>query len=50
MGASHRQFGCSAASPGPVRHLHRRVLIGATPEGKKELIGFQIGYRESMQS
>ena len=26
------------------------VLIGATPEGKKELIGFQSGYRESAQS
>jgi putative transposase len=26
------------------------VLIGATPEGKKELIGFQAGYRESTQS
>lgn len=26
------------------------VLIGATPEGKKELIGFQTGYRESAQS
>lgn len=26
------------------------VLIGATPEGKKELIGFQTGYRESTQS
>lgn len=26
------------------------VLIGATPEGKKELVGFQIGYRESTQS
>ena len=26
------------------------VLIGATPEGKKELIGFQIGVRESAQS
>ncbi len=26
------------------------VLIGATPEGKKELIGFQMGYRESAQS
>ena len=26
------------------------VLIGATPEGKKELIGFQTGMRESMQS
>ena len=23
------------------------VLIGATPEGKKEVIGFQAGYRES---
>jgi putative transposase len=26
------------------------VLIGTTPEGKKELIGFQAGYRESAQS
>jgi transposase-like protein len=26
------------------------VLIGATPEGKKELIGFQVGVRESAQS
>ena len=26
------------------------VLIGATPEGKKELIGFQVGQRESTQS
>lgn len=26
------------------------VLIGATPEGKKELVGFQTGYRESAQS
>ena len=26
------------------------VLIGATPEGKKELIGFQVGRRESAQS
>jgi putative transposase len=26
------------------------VLIGATPEGKKELIGFAAGYRESAQS
>jgi len=26
------------------------VIIGATPEGRKELIGFQIGYRESTQS
>jgi putative transposase len=26
------------------------VLIGATPEGKKELVGFQTGMRESAQS
>jgi len=26
------------------------VIIGATPEGKKELIGFQVGLRESTQS
>ena len=26
------------------------VLIGATPEGRKELVGFQIGVRESSQS
>jgi putative transposase len=26
------------------------VLIGATPEGKKELVGFQVGVRESVQS
>jgi putative transposase len=26
------------------------VMIGATPEGKKELIGFQVGVRESAQS
>jgi putative transposase len=26
------------------------VLIGATPEGKKEMIGFQAGYRENAQS
>jgi len=26
------------------------VLIGATPEGKKELVGFQVGMRESTQS
>ncbi len=26
------------------------VVIGATPEGKKELIGFQVGLRESAQS
>lgn len=26
------------------------VIIGATPEGKKELIGFQVGVRESTQS
>ena len=26
------------------------VLIGATPEGKKELLGLQVGMRESAQS
>ncbi len=26
------------------------VLIGATPEGRKELVGFQVGVRESVQS
>ena len=26
------------------------VIIGATPEGKKELVGFQVGVRESAQS
>jgi putative transposase len=26
------------------------VVIGATPEGKKELLGFQVGLRESAQS
>ena len=26
------------------------VLVGATPEGKKELVGFQVGQRESAQS
>lgn len=26
------------------------VIIGATPEGKKELLGFQVGSRESTQS
>jgi transposase-like protein len=26
------------------------ALIGATPEGKKELVGFQVGLRESAQS
>lgn len=26
------------------------VVIGATPEGKKELVGFQVGIRESAQS
>ena len=26
------------------------VIIGATPEGKKELLGFQVGARESAQS
>ena len=27
-----------------------QVLIGATPEGRKELVGFQAGVRESTQS
>ena len=26
------------------------VLIGATPEGRKELLGFQTGFRESAQN
>ena len=26
------------------------VMIGATPDGKKELLGFQVGFRESAQS
>ena len=26
------------------------VIVGATPEGKKELVGFQVGARESAQS
>ena len=26
------------------------VVLGATPEGKKELVGFQVGVRESVQS
>ena len=26
------------------------VIIGATPEGRKELVGFQVGSRESVQS
>jgi transposase-like protein len=26
------------------------ILVGATPEGKKELVGFQVGVRESAQS
>ncbi|BAJ79672.1 putative transposase for insertion sequence element (plasmid) [Acidiphilium multivorum AIU301] len=26
------------------------VIIGATPEGRKELLGFQVGFRESAQS
>ena len=26
------------------------VVIGATPEGRKELVGFQVGVRESAQS
>ena len=26
------------------------VVIGATPEGRKELVGFKVGVRESAQS
>lgn len=26
------------------------VVIGATPQGKKELVGFQVRHRESAQS
>jgi len=26
------------------------VILGATPEGRKELVGFQVGLRESAQS
>ncbi|GGD30262.1 hypothetical protein GCM10011358_12880 [Sinisalibacter lacisalsi] len=26
------------------------IILGATPEGKKELVGFQVGVRESTQS
>ncbi len=26
------------------------MIIGATPDGKKELLGFQVGFRESAQS
>ena len=26
------------------------VILGVTPEGKKELVGFQVGVRESAQS
>ena len=26
------------------------VILGATPEGKKEVVGFQVGMRESAQS
>ena len=26
------------------------VIPGATPEGKKEVVGFQVGVRESAQS
>jgi transposase-like protein len=26
------------------------VILGATPEGKKELVGVQVGLRESAQS
>ena len=42
---------CSPAQCGPRRRRPPRtcmlVLIGATPEGKKELVGFQVGVRES---
>jgi hypothetical protein len=37
--------------PLPGRRLHSSLPRGgATPEGKKELIGFQVGLRESAQS
>ena len=36
--------------PGPHGTGGMLVMIGATPEGKKELIGFQVGVRESAQS
>ena len=31
------------------RRMLAQVLIGATPEGKKELVGFQTGVREGAQ-
>jgi|TARA_R110002126_G_scaffold89266_1_gene213428 hypothetical protein len=38
-------------NPLPGRRLHSNLPRGgATPEGKKELIGFQVGLRESAQS
>src|SRR5918993_2475541 len=36
--------------PGPHGTGCMLVMIGATPEGKKELLGFQVGVRESAQS
>ena len=47
------------STSGPTVYLQARmepqaecmlVIIGATPEGKKELVGFQVGLRESAQS
>ncbi len=38
-------------SPGVISRLTAgSVIIGATPEGRKELLGFQVGTRESTQS
>src|SRR5512139_3103 len=43
--------GLPAGAHGGERRMHASlVLIGATPEGKKELVGFQTGVRESAQS
>src|SRR5262245_1126507 len=39
-----------AGANGRERRMHACALIGATPEGKKELVGFQTGVRESAQS
>ena len=36
--------------PGPHGTGCMLVMIGATPEGRKELLGFQVGIRESAQS
>jgi Transposase, Mutator family len=46
---------CDAIGRRPVARMEESaecmlVLIGATPEGKKELVGFQTGVRESAQS